>query len=567
MNHGSSSSDPSLPDPARRSQTGALPEGSLFAGRYRIVRCMAAGAMGSVYEVVHTETERRRALKVMHPHLFQSEEMRERFKREARIAAQVESEYIVDVSDAGVDEATKTPFLVMELLQGEELGDRLARLGALPPAEVVTYLHQVALALDRTHAKMIVHRDLKPENLFLTLREDGSPRVKILDFGVAKVVAEGATGAGATRSLGTPLYMAPEQFRAGVKLLPAADIYALGMMAYTLLVGEPYWAFEARNAGDVIAFAMTVIQGPKESAVARAAARGVMLPAAFDGWFGPVTAVNPGDRFSRATEAVRALGEVLGARASTGAGVAPNLPERGSIQDLSPRQATPAWLSPAPAMTAPLPPGAGDSRPAWMASPPLGAGSGPVAMGSGPLDLGGGTAEMTVPPAGLSNPHGTPGVFERASTSTGAAVGAAPVQRPRSRAPLVAAVVLVSVGVVGVGGWLIAHTSSGVAAAAGADPTSPRLATSEPTGQTERPATAEPAQASPTTAAAAPEVTPAGTPPRPLLTGVLPGKTSVVGVPAAPAGSSAGPKPTAATTTQPKATPTAKPAVTFNRDL
>src|SRR3954466_1368222 len=96
---------------------GQLESGTVFAGRYRIVRCVAAGGMGAVYEVIHLETDRRRALKVMHPHLFQSEEMRERFKREARIAAQVDSEYIVDVSDAGVDEATQMPFLVMELLR------------------------------------------------------------------------------------------------------------------------------------------------------------------------------------------------------------------------------------------------------------------------------------------------------------------------------------------------------------------------------------------------------------------------------------------------------------------
>jgi serine/threonine-protein kinase len=173
----------------------------------------------------------------MHPHLFQSDEMRERFKLEARIAAHVESEYIVDVSDAGVDEATKTPFLVMELLRGEELGDRLKRLGRLPPGEVVTYLQQTAWALDRTHAASIVHRDLKPENLFLTQREDGSPRIKILDFGVAKVVAEGATGAGATRSLGTPLYMAPEQFRTGTRLTALGE--ALGAATGSLPAALP----------------------------------------------------------------------------------------------------------------------------------------------------------------------------------------------------------------------------------------------------------------------------------------------------------------------------------------
>ena len=251
---------------------------TLFAGRYRIVRRLAEGGMGAVYEAVHVETERRRALKVMHAHLFQSEEMRERFKREARIAAHVESEFIVDVSDAGVDEATKMPFLVMEMLRGEELGDRLKRLGKLPPAEVMTYLQQAAMALDRTHANNIVHRDLKPENIFLTQREDGSTRIKILDFGIAKLVAESATSAGATRSLGTPLYMAPEQFRESTRLTPSADIYALGMMAYTLLVGAPYWAAEAQSAGNVIAFALAAAWGPKEPATQRAAAHGVALP-------------------------------------------------------------------------------------------------------------------------------------------------------------------------------------------------------------------------------------------------------------------------------------------------
>src|ERR1700753_362313 len=170
-----------------------LTPGSLFAGRYRVVRPLASGGMGAVYEVIHVETERRRALKVMHAHLFQSEEMRERFKREARIAAHVESEFIVDVSDAGVDAETRMPFLVMELLRGEELGDRLKRLGRLPVGEVLTYLSQAAMALDRTHARNIVHRDLKPENFFLTQREDGSVRLKILDFGIAKLVAENAT--------------------------------------------------------------------------------------------------------------------------------------------------------------------------------------------------------------------------------------------------------------------------------------------------------------------------------------------------------------------------------------
>jgi eukaryotic-like serine/threonine-protein kinase len=216
-----------------------LIQGAIFADRYRIVRLIAAGGMGAIYEVIHLETQRRRALKVMLPHVLRSVELRERFKREARVAAEVESEFIVDVFDAGVDEATEMPFLVMELLRGEELGKRLKRLGRLPPGEALGYLYQTALALDKTHRASIVHRDLKPENIFLMEREDGPARVKVLDFGVAKLLAEGATASGATEVVGTPTYMAPEQFRAGARITPAVDVYALGLMAYTLLVGAP----------------------------------------------------------------------------------------------------------------------------------------------------------------------------------------------------------------------------------------------------------------------------------------------------------------------------------------
>lgn len=302
-----------------------LEQGAVFAGRYRVVRRLASGGMGSVYEVVHVETNRRRALKVMHPHLFQNEEMHGRFKLEARIAAEVDSEYIVEVFDAGVDEATRTPFLVMELLRGEELGDRLTRLGPLPLEEVVTYMEQTAWALDRTHAASIVHRDLKPQNLFLTTREDGTPRIKILDFGVAKLVAEGVTAAGVTRSLGTPLYMAPEQFRGSLDLSAATDIHALTQMTYTLLVGTAYWREESKSMGDVIAFAMQVVKGLPEPAVRRAARSGVALPPGFDAWFAQGTAVNPADRFPTASEAIRALRAAVD---PASAGVAPPAPLR-----------------------------------------------------------------------------------------------------------------------------------------------------------------------------------------------------------------------------------------------
>jgi len=289
-----------------------LKEGTLFAGRYQIVRALGMGAMGAVYEVLHVETERRRALKVMLPMLSNDPALWDRFRQETKVAAHVDSEFIVDVFDAGVEEQTGLPFFVMELLRGEDLERRIERLGPLPPAEVVTYLHQVALALDKTHRASIVHRDLKPENLFLTVREDGQPRIKVLDFGIAKLLA-GPNGARATQNLGTPLYMAPEQLSAESGVLSGAtDIYGLGMVAYTLLVGKSYWETEAEEGHSLFALLATVSRGPTAPACARAAASGVHLPPAFDAWFARATAPVPEDRFQSATEAVRELVCALG---------------------------------------------------------------------------------------------------------------------------------------------------------------------------------------------------------------------------------------------------------------
>src|SRR5215203_720394 len=128
-----------------------LSGGTTFARRYRIVRHIAAGGMGDVYEVVHMETERSLALKVMRPHALTGDDMRERFRREARVTARIRSDHLVEIFDAGVDEATDMPFLVMEFLEGEDVGTRLERAGRLSPGEVITLLHQTALAIDRMH--------------------------------------------------------------------------------------------------------------------------------------------------------------------------------------------------------------------------------------------------------------------------------------------------------------------------------------------------------------------------------------------------------------------------------
>jgi eukaryotic-like serine/threonine-protein kinase len=290
-----------------------LQQGGIFAGRYRVVRYIATGAMGAVYEVVHIDTDRRRALKVMHAYTLQSDDLRDRFKREAKVAANIESEFIVDVFDAGVDVATDMPFLVMELLRGEELGKRLKRVGRFSPEETLVYLQQTALALDKTHQASIIHRDLKPANLFLTQRDDGSPRIKVLDFGIAKLIADSNTRGAGTGTVGTPLYMSPEQFRGATRLSPAVDIYALGVITYTFLVGHEYWSQEAEEAdSNIFAFAAKAANGPQEPPCARALRRGVQLPPSFDAWFARAIALNPTDRFATATMATSALAEVFG---------------------------------------------------------------------------------------------------------------------------------------------------------------------------------------------------------------------------------------------------------------
>jgi serine/threonine-protein kinase len=293
---------------------GALSPGQNFHGRYEIVRCLNAGGMGAVYECVHLKTRKHRALKVILPQVLAHAGVRDRFELEARVTADIDSEHVVETFDAGVDEATGAPFLVMELLRGEDLGAILEARGPLPAGEIVVLLAQAALALDKTHAAGIIHRDLKPDNLYVTARDDGSPRLKILDFGIAKVIA-GNQSAHQTATLGTPLYMSPEQILGEGTIGPGADLYALAHIAFALLTGEAYWMDELQAWPAMFTFLGKVMLGATEPATARAARRGVRLPPAFDAWFARATARSAGDRFDSAATLVQALAVVLGASA------------------------------------------------------------------------------------------------------------------------------------------------------------------------------------------------------------------------------------------------------------
>jgi len=297
---------------ARAGALHALAPGYLFHGRYRVTRPLRAGGMGTVYEVTDERTGSRRALKIIRPTLLLEQgDFRARFEREARITGEVESDHIVRVLDAGVDATMGLPFLVMEYLRGADLGALLADQGAFAPADVCTYLAQAAIALDRTHAAGIVHRDLKPENLFLTRRDDGSPCIKVLDFGIA-TTSDRAAGVETTGVLGSPLYMAPEQLLLDQPTGPAMDVYALGQTTYTLLVGEAYWTPEYERTPSAIALALHLASGIQEPMTERARRRkAALLPASLDRWFSTCVARDPAGRFPSGSAAIAALTALL----------------------------------------------------------------------------------------------------------------------------------------------------------------------------------------------------------------------------------------------------------------
>jgi serine/threonine-protein kinase len=270
--------------------------------------------MGVVYVVEHAHTGDQLALKLLHGRAARDPQSIERFKREARASARIKSDHVVKVVDADVaPELENAPFLVMELLDGTDLEKLVETRGGLPPAEVLEYLTQAARALDKSHALGIIHRDLKPENLFLHRREDGSAILKILDFGISKIIGTEAggdmTGAGMTSTgavMGTPLYMAPEQARGLVSQIGAqTDVWAVGLIALHLLTGEIYW--QANTVAELMVHILAQPFYPPTQ-------RWPWLPPAFDAWFARSCAREPSERFPSAGQQVEALGGALGLR-------------------------------------------------------------------------------------------------------------------------------------------------------------------------------------------------------------------------------------------------------------
>ena len=313
--------------------------------RYELVRPIGRGAMGEVWRARHRYTRADCAIKTLHPQLVTSQRVADLFVQEAHVGARLaQHPNIVHVHDAGHDTESGLPFLVMELLEGETLEERRRREGPLPWELARVLFEQLGDAVQSAHDAQVVHRDLKPGNLFLTRDRKGAPLLKVLDFGIARVLEQDA--ARTATQVGTPAYAAPEQLgptyrtmaeRQGVTIAkqvsPATDIWALGLVAYDLLTGAEPGTFWGVQTSAELPVRIALDEAPRPSAPA--AEIGASLPHGFDEWFAHCAARDTRQRYAAFDEAARALVMLLGGPASIHTGRSGAFVSAGPISSLS----------------------------------------------------------------------------------------------------------------------------------------------------------------------------------------------------------------------------------------
>jgi len=230
------------------SDAGAWAAGSVISGKFEVLRVLGQGAMGVVVAARHLELDETVAIKFIHPEAQSVPDIVSRFAREAMACARLGSEHIAKVMDVGVAPGIG-PYIVMEYLDGQDLGSALRKRGALPVHRACEYVMQVCEALALAHAAGIIHRDVKPDNLFLT-RRGNLDIIKVLDFGISKAPLGGRAFGGEVRVtetaclMGTPLYMSPEQIRSTHEVDHRSDIWSLGVVLFELLTGRTAFAGE-----------------------------------------------------------------------------------------------------------------------------------------------------------------------------------------------------------------------------------------------------------------------------------------------------------------------------------
>ncbi|MFO0548159.1 MAG: serine/threonine-protein kinase [Polyangiaceae bacterium] len=327
--------------PEMDSQRMTLAPGVLAVPNVRLVRKIAEGGMGSVWEAEHLALRTTVAVKFVLDEFDDNAEAVARFDREATAAARIKSPHVVQVLDHGVS-AEGVPYIVMEHLEGEDLEARIERQPRLSLELVVHIVAQSAKALDKAHSLGIVHRDIKPSNVFLT-DVGGEVFVKILDFGIAKL-AIGVPGAEMRMTqtgamIGTPVFMAPEQMTQAKNVGPAADMWSLGVVAYLALTHKlPY------ESDTVAGLAMAIERGgftPVTSIVPT-------LPKEIDAWFSQALAKDPEKRFA----SIKVMAEALAMASGTHAPVSVALRSGGTgAPPAEPAKAADAHASPTPLPT------------------------------------------------------------------------------------------------------------------------------------------------------------------------------------------------------------------------
>src|SRR5215813_3613956 len=233
--------------------------GSVLAERYRLDTLAGIGGMGAVYSAHHLALDRRVAFKILQPNIaVRNGRLLELFEREAKTAAQLTHENIIVVLDAG-RASDNLAYIAMEWLEGRTLAEEIVARERLDYERVMEILRQVAAALEAAHAARVVHRDLKPTNIMLVRQPDGRELVKVLDFGLAKVINESAVSS-VSAVMGTPLYASPEQLSLGGRIDGRADNYSLGVILFEMLTGAP--PFNAASAREMFRLQMSAAPPP-----------------------------------------------------------------------------------------------------------------------------------------------------------------------------------------------------------------------------------------------------------------------------------------------------------------
>jgi serine/threonine-protein kinase len=285
----------------------ALHPGALIDDQYRLQRQIGSGGVGTVWEADHLRLGGSVAIKFLHEALLNHAEIKLRFVREARSASRLRSPHVVQVLDQGTT-AAGVPYLVMELLEGEDLRARLDRVGPFRLAEAAVIVDQIARALRKAHREGLVHRDIKPHNVFL-IPEDDRPFVKLLDFGIAKEVAIDEKAVTLTGALmGSAHYMSPEQIDDPKSVGPSTDIWALGVVVYEMLTGVV--PFDGGSVPDVLKrVQQATFEPPSRSRLD--------LPSELDAWFERAIQPDRARRFASVEDMSRTFCQIARAHSSS----------------------------------------------------------------------------------------------------------------------------------------------------------------------------------------------------------------------------------------------------------